>query len=416
MSRSTGPVGGPRCLVICQWFPPEPTILPVDIADMLERAGFETIVLTGLPNYPHGTLADGYPMRNRAEINHGHRVLRVLEYPSHSSSAVGRMANYLSFAIAATVFGSRLVRGSDVTFVYGSPVTAALPAYVDSLVRGTPYVVHVQDVWPDSIYATGFAGRAGRLVRPVLESVCTAIYRRADAVIAISDGMGDLLVSRGVERERVWSIYNWDARDSTDRYDPARNSENLRLIYAGNFGAAQNLGPLVEAVGRLEGVSLTLVGGGVEEDRLRALVAANGYQNIEFRASMSRSEVSRFARDFDTHIVSLQRQELFRVTIPGKFQSILAAGFPVLSIVDGEVSRIVEENDLGWTAVPGDVASITTAIEVARRSARPERRAMGERARRYYDQHMTRESAASRIGSLMRRVVAAAPRRRRSGR
>ena len=120
------------------------------------RRGHEVEVLTGFPNYPGGKLYPGYRVRPwQREIIDGVTVNRVALYPSHDRSAVRRMANYASFALSAAVLGPFLVKKPDVIYVYHPPATVGLPAMVLRALRGCPVVYDVQDLWPDTVVATG---------------------------------------------------------------------------------------------------------------------------------------------------------------------------------------------------------------------------------------------------------------------
>src|ERR1022692_711072 len=137
---------------VSQWFSPEPVHTPVWIAQALAREGLNVRVLTGVPNFPDGKVQSGFsPWRITREARDGFAILRSPLYPSHDGSAIGRIANYVSYAATSSLVGARLLRSSDVALVYSSPATAATAAMLARATSRTPYVLFVQDMWPDSV-------------------------------------------------------------------------------------------------------------------------------------------------------------------------------------------------------------------------------------------------------------------------
>ena len=127
---------------VCQWFSPEPIQQPGWIVDGLRRCGADVSVLTGIPNYPTGVVADGYRARKGyVEDLSGVTVRRTPLYPSHDTSAARRMLNYASWALSSALMGARHLKDRDVVLVYSSPATAALPAMAASRFLGVPYVL-----------------------------------------------------------------------------------------------------------------------------------------------------------------------------------------------------------------------------------------------------------------------------------
>ena len=197
---------------ITQWFPPEPVMVPPAIAHALTRRGHRVEVLTGVPNYPSGHVHEGFrAWQPRTDDVDGPNVRRTPLIPGHGSSTVRRMANYVSWAFSATLLGLRTLRRADVALVYSSPASAALPAMIWRRIVRTPYVLLIQDIWPDSVFATGFLTRgwSRRVARAALSRFCSWSYRSAAHIAVISPGAIDLLASRGVPREKLSLVYNW---------------------------------------------------------------------------------------------------------------------------------------------------------------------------------------------------------------
>jgi colanic acid biosynthesis glycosyl transferase WcaI len=154
--------------MISQWYEPESgsAAHPAAIARALVARGHEVQVLTGFPSYPQGRVHSGYRMSLRLdEVREGVRVLRVPDLPSHDGNPLRRAASLTSFAASATAQVGWL-RDVDVCLVYLTPATVGAAAMTLRATAGVPYVLYVQDLWPETVTASGFIGNP-RLTRAV---------------------------------------------------------------------------------------------------------------------------------------------------------------------------------------------------------------------------------------------------------
>jgi colanic acid biosynthesis glycosyl transferase WcaI len=413
----------PAVLLITQWYSPEPVQQPAWIAHALTTQGLDVDVLTGVPNYPTGEVSSGHSaLRPEAEVIDGVRVRRAPLYPSHSHSAGKRMLNYLSWAFSAAVVGRRHLRRADATLVYSSPATAAIPAMAGRRLFGTPYVLLVQDVWPDSIFASGFLpGRVGRVAHLALSAFADLAYRWADTVVVISPGMVDLLAERGVPREKLELVYNWMPEPSDVQETPPDSwrerlgisREDFVLLYAGNHGAAQALGPVLEAFSLMRedrSVHLVLAGDGVDKPKLIDQAASAGLTNVHFVDRQPFSAMASLSAAADAQLISLADRPLFDVTMPSKVQAVLAAARPAVVSARGDAARVVVEAGAGVAVDPESPEALAAALRRLRDLPTDAREEMGHRGRSYYDSNM-----AERVGGerLARALVRAAGRPRR---
>ena len=261
-------------------------------------------------------------------------VLRTPLYPNHGEGALKRFANYGSWALSSALLGRRDLKAADVVLVYSSPATAAAAAMLTRRLHGTPDVLLVQDLWPDSVTQSGMLPvRWQRTTDRVLGAFVNAAYRNAAAVIVISPGMKRLLVERGVDEAKVSVVHNWvGERDTTETAPgpPLRDRlgippDDFVLMYAGNHGAAQGLDPVVDAFARMdEDRHLVLVGGGIEKARLQA--TSKDLPNVHFVESQPSAVARAWMQEADARLVSLVRRPLFAVTVPSKLPGVAGGG------------------------------------------------------------------------------------------
>lgn len=407
-----------RVGLLTQWYDPEPgpAALPGVLARGLHDRGHEVQVLTGFPNYPDGQVAAGYRVRRRLDERRDEvAVRRVALYPSHDASAVRRFATYASFGGAATAFGLDALRGLDALWVNYSPITVAWPMWAARLRFGLPALVHVLDLWPDTILASGFGKPwwLHALSARALHAWCGAMYDAAGAVAYISPGVGDLLQKRGVPARKLAYIPMWadehvlrpEAPDLRDEL--GIDADQVVLVYAGALGPAQGLETLIEACARVRDPRLVclIAGSGIAESSLRSATERRGLTNVRFLGRMPPSEIPRLTATSDLQYVGLRPHALSGVTMPSKTQAILASGKAMLVVAEGDVARVAQESGAGFTASPDDVDSVASLLEEACGRGRDELRRLGARARAYYDRTFSAERGIDQVEALLVQVA-----------
>lgn len=403
-----------RVGLLTQWYDPEPgpAALPGVLARGLRDRGHDVHVVTGFPNYPTGRVADGYRVaRVLDESRDGVRVRRVAMYPSHDASAVRRLANFTSFGASALASGTSVLATCDAVWVNYSPITVALPMWAARYTARVPMVVHVLDLWPDTIFAADFArtGTAGRIVERAASAWCTGMYAAADSVAYISPGVGSRLEDRGVPADKLHYIPMWADEETFQPTTTNRRAslglaeDEVVVLYAGTLGEAQGLKTLIEACARITDrrfVAL-IAGSGTAEGSLRQLAHDLSVTNVRFLGRVPQTDMTELMATADLCYVGLRTHPLSEITMPSKTQAALASGKPLLMAASGDAQRLVSQAGIGFTADPGDPASIAAALNEACRVGRPGLATMGSGARSLYTAKFSSEAGVDAIERLL---------------
>lgn len=394
-----------RVLLLTQWFDPEPVPKGLAFARELVRQGCEVEVVTGFPNYPGGKLYPGYRVRaiQREEID-GVRITRVPLYPSHDSSAIRRIANYLSFSASLlfyTLFGARR---ADVIYAYHPPLTVGVAASIVRLLRRIPVVYDIQDMWPDSLRASGMLGNEKILA--VVERVCQWVYRTVDKIVVLSPGFRNLLTSRGVDERKIEVIYNWC--DESSIFNAAeigeRTSilpEGFNILFAGTMGKGQGLASVLSAAEIVRDMApkirFVFLGSGTECELLKEQAQSSGLENVLFLPRVPMAEVGAVLQAADALLVHLKDDELYHITIPSKTQAYMAAGKPVLMAVSGDAADLVNVAGCGLTALSENPDSIAAAAMALAKMSSSELAAMGKLGQDYYWRELSLSAGVARF-------------------
>lgn len=407
-----------RILLLTQWFDPEPTLKGLRFAQELQRRGHDVQVVTGYPNYPGGKLYDGYRMHAmRREIIGGVDVVRVALYPSHDSSATRRVLNYISFAGLASV-GALMVRRPDVAYVYHPPATIGLPALVLKALRGVPFVLDVQDLWPDTLATTGMLND-DRILRGV-DRWMRYIYRASAKVVVLSNGFRKTVAARGTPQRKIAVIHNWadESQIKATAASPGRATElgfagRFNVVFAGTMGLAQALTTVLDAADLLSdepSVQFVLVGGGIEVDRLKTEADHRQLGNVRFLARRPLDEIGEILGFADALLVHLKDDPLFEITVPSKTQAYLMAGKPILMGVRGDAAALIREAQAGLIFEPQCPDQLAAAVLALKEMTVEERRRLGVNGSRFYRENLSLDIGIVRFLNIFEQALLTMPR------
>jgi colanic acid biosynthesis glycosyl transferase WcaI len=371
------------------------------------------MVLTGIPNYPAGKVFPGYGFwKKRREDYHGIEVRRVPLIARGNGGAWRLMANYFSFVLFACLLGPAMCRGKvDRVLVYEpSPITVGLPALLLKKLKRAPLFFWVQDLWPESLSATG-AIRAPWLLK-LVEYLVRFIYRGCDRILVQSRAFCTPITNLGVTSERILYFPN----SAEELYQPVdiepdakergEVPDGFRVMFAGNIGKAQDFDTILAAAELLkvhQDIHWVVLGDGrmfgwvkeqIDRRRLGDSVHLLGRHPVE--------TMPRYFALADVMLVTLRREAIFALTIPAKVQSYLACSKPLIAALDGEGANIVREAKAGLTPRAEDPRALADAVLTIYGMSDAERREMGLRGRRYFEAHFERDMLLKRLDDWLK--------------
>lgn len=402
-----------RILIVSQYFWPE-SFLINDLAKQLTESGHEITVLTGKPNYPDGDIYPGYKQEgSQIEFLDKVEVLRVPLRARGSSNAINLILNYLSFVFSGIRNFPRLVKGRefDTILVFApSPITSAIPAIWLKKKLGIHLAVWVQDLWPESLSATGFIHN-----KWVLRSVGLLvrwIYRQSDTLLIQSEAFR-APVEMLSNSEKIFYYPNSILRAQkkvvtiSDEV-PSELKElfrsNFCVVFAGNLGKAQALETIVEAAERLieqKDVKIVLVGSGSMLDWVFSEKQRLGLSNLIIAGRFSPSVMPSIFQMSSALLVSLKDEDIFNYTIPSKVQSYLASAKPVIAAVNGETARVINSAKAGISCQAEDPDSLVCSIQKLYRMSDSERMELALNGGRYFEEHFEMSKQAERLVELL---------------
>jgi len=234
-------------------------------------------------------------------------------------------------------------------------------------------VFELRDLWPQSIREVGAMKESKAL--DLLEKIELYLYRKADAVVCVTNSFRENLSRRGIDREKIHVITN--GVDSS-RFQPRDKDSELECElglggkfvagYIGTHGMAHSLETLLEAAQRLKGLPggeryrILLVGDGARKRELVERAKIMKLDNVVFVDSVSKKEVVRYWSLLDVAVIHLRKTELFKTVIPSKLFECMGMGIPVLHGVEGESADIVKQEGVGIAFEPENADALCSGL------------------------------------------------------
>jgi len=409
-----------RILVVTQYFWPENFRINDLVAEFVRR-GHEVTVLTGLPNYPAGALFPEFAADRSAFENYeGATILRVPLVMRGRGRGVRLFANYLSFALSASLLGARRLRRrrADAILVFEpSPITVGLPAVIIGRIKRAPVTLWVLDLWPETLVALGVV--RSRLLLALVSRMVRFIYDRCALVLVQSRGFVPAVLrhsGRDDAAQRTRYFPNWSEPTATGRAaepapEVAWRPDLFTVVFTGNVGEAQDFPAILEAAERLRDepqIRWVVVGDGRASRWVEEEVRNRGLEErVLLVGRFPLERMPSFLRHAGALLVSLRADPVFALTIPGKVQSYLQSGVPIVAMLDGEGARVVEESGAGLACPAGDSDGLARAVLSLSALAPEERMAMGQRGADYAAREFSREQLISRLEVMLAETVSA---------
>jgi glycosyltransferase involved in cell wall biosynthesis len=412
-----------RILLVSQYFWPENFRIN-DLVTLLQDEGCEVTVLTGQPNYPGGTVFEGYhaAAMGRDSSATAYEIVRVPLVPRGKGGGLRLAVNYLSFVITASLFGPWLLRGRsyDVVFVYGiSPILQALPAIVLARLKRGALVLWVQDLWPQSLEVTGYI-RNRRLLNAV-GGVTAWIYRRCDLILGQSRSFVRTIaqMAGGVPVDYFPNPGDTAPEPRPGDAPAATLPGGFTVVFAGNLGIAQALPTILDAataLGEHDDVRFVFLGDGTLREWLLEETRRRGLANVVWLGQFPAAAMPGVLAQASVLLASLNRSEVLAQTIPSKIATYLKAGRPIIAAIDGEGGEVVEQAAAGIACPAEDAQALADAVLKLRALPAAERDALGASGRRYYELNFEPRLLAKTLLELLRGAAAKSPRQLVEGR
>ena len=360
-----------KILIVSQYYWPENFRIN-EISSELKKEGNDVVILTGYPNYPEGKINEDF-LKNPVKYSNfkGIKIIRVPIIPRGKKN-LQLIFNYFSFVVSAIFIGIFKLRkySFDMIFVFQtSPVFVGIPSSLIAFIKKCPQVFYVLDLWPETLTALGIIKSKWQLF--IIRNIVKLIYSRCDLILVQSKKF--IKEIKKYSKNKVLYFPAWVESEFINSPKGLAKEITCRkniftIMFAGNIGKAQDFKSLLKAAEYLVNnyfikFRIIIIGEGSEKKWLIKEVKEkklNNYFKILGRYPLNR--MPSFFSHADVLLVSLSNKDVFNMTIPGKIQTYLASGKPIIGMLNGEGANIIRESKAGYTCDSGDYKELAKLI------------------------------------------------------
>lgn len=341
--------------------------------------GHEITVLGGMVHYTTGKKAARYKGKFTYKDEQFYKnvdVIRCHISESYNVNFLGRLWAYFSFVFSSIYAGLFKTKGKfDVILVTSPPLFVGITAYVLSLIKRTPFVFEVRDLWPESAIDAGVL-KNGMIIKFAywFEKF---IYKRAKLINVLTPAFRDKLINdKKVPAEKVIFIPNAADFTLAEKIQENFNADDFKkelgledkfvITYVGAHGVANHLIQLVGAAEHLRNTNVVfqLIGSGMRKEALiKEVKERNLEEHIIFRDPVSKQEVFKYILSSDMGASVLKRVDTFKTIYSNKTFDYMSCKKPILLAIEGVSKDLVETANCGVCVIPEDANSIANGIK-----------------------------------------------------
>lgn len=412
-----------KILFVCQYFYPE-VFRGNDIAFHWAEEGHDVHVVCGVPNYPDGVFHKGYGLFKRRHEEIVQDVsgfkkfkgrVRVTRLPiiPRGNNKIMLMLNYFSYLIVAWIYMlfHALFHKYERVFVQQlSPVMMSAPGVLYKRIRKVPLYTWVLDLWPESLTAAG--GINNKYILSFFRYYVKSEYKHSDKILISSRSFEKSILEYGDYASKIVYYPQWS--DATGEVQDVQKFKSLslpklpegfNLMFAGAVGEAHGFECTMQAALLTKDhkdIKWIIVGDGRRLDWVRGFVKEHGLEDTVFTLGRFPAETMPwFFKQADVMLVTLNDDPLFKLYAPAKISSYMAAGKPIVAVLNGEGAEVIREANCGWSLPAGDAEGFAKlAIELSRKEA-AELAVKGINAAKYYNEHFVKEKCLRKLDELM---------------
>ncbi|MDE6340296.1 MAG: glycosyltransferase family 4 protein [Muribaculaceae bacterium] len=397
-----------KVLIVTPHFYPE-SFKCNDMAFELQRRGYDVSVMTAIPDYPAGKFFDGYGVfKKRRETVNGVKIHRSLIFPRHNGRGRYLALNYLSYTFFATLksLWFSITKKYDLVLIHEtSPVTVGIPATIISKVQKIPQIMWVLDLWPESLTAAG--GINNKSILNVFKSITNWLYRNSKTILIGSRGFRTSINNIGDYDKKIIDFPYW-----VDDVEPSSENvpefpDGFNVLFTGNMGEAQDFNNVLaaaEILDRKSDINFIFVGDGRKKVWIENYIRDKKIQNVYCLGRYPLSTMQEFYNRADVLFLSLNSSPVFSLTVPGKLQSYMASGKPVVAMINGEGRDLLKEADCGWSvpaAHPAELADLLLRISKEDKAILDRK---GQNGKEYSEQHYKFNKCIDKLEEIFKSI------------
>lgn len=389
-----------KILICSAVFPPEPVVsatLSKDLAETLSKE-YSVTVLCPRPTRPYG-----FSFTESPESAAGYEKVTLNSYTSPKSGFVGRFVESYSFGLACAEYFKKHHQEIKLVYLNVWPLCAQYIMVKAARKYGTPVILHVQDIYPESLLKKLPCEIIRRIANGILLPFDRKIQEMADHVIVISENMRrHLRQTRNISDEKMTTVVNYQNEQDFLACSCVQKSDDapVTFMYLGNIGPVARVDWLIQsfAGAGLASARFVIAGSGSRKEECMRLAQNYPDAKIEFQ-DVPGGKVPEVQSQADVMLISLAEGAAMS-SIPSKIPAYMFSGKAILGALDmqSDTAKAIIESG-GTVTDPNDVNAFIEELRKYAGKSRSELAELGKKSLAYGLQHFSKER---NLGSLIK--------------
>lgn len=408
-----------RILLVTQYFWPENFIIN-NLVKTLSKQGHQIKILTGKPNYPDGKIYPGYNKKNcmHDTFIETNDIFRIPLKPRGRATGYSLFLNYVSFVINGIRFFPKAITNQqyDIILAVGlSPITSVIPAMYLKKKLNIPLTLWLQDLWPESVKATGYI--KNNLLLKLLAQLVKQIYKKCDLILMQSNAFKPFILKLLKNSTEKKLIYYPNSIECYSKSNIKENlplsliktfNENFCLVFTGNVGEAQDIQTWIATIKlltHLKNFRLIIIGSGSSLENLNQAINKEKLEQLITIGALPYEQMPHVYKRAHGLLVTLKTNNALQATIPSKVQAYLAAGKPIIAALDGEGKKIITEAKAGFVAPCSDCKALAKNISKLYYMTEKQREDLGGSGKKYFYKNFEMQAQAKKLTEILKSVM-----------
>jgi glycosyltransferase involved in cell wall biosynthesis len=328
------------------------------IAEELAKRKNEVDVITCHSNYNNNSKLKNYKkiffIKKKKWKNINIYYLPV--YKKKNYNGINIFIEYFSFFISSFFFLFFFLRKKyNIIFVFGtSPILQTLPVIYYSKLKKIPLVLWVQDLWPESLRDTDYIKSS--LILNFIKSLVRIIYVNSSLILVQSPAfIKNIKINFNIKNKIL--VYHNPAEIKFSKFNLNKNKKKI-ITYAGNFGNAQDFETIKLCLMNKtlnENILFYFIGSGKKISEFKDFILKNDLlHKVQIIDYLEPKFLHKYLLKSDAFFLTLKSGFALNLTIPGKLQTYISFGKPIIANCDGVTYELIKKNNLGFVNKPDD--------------------------------------------------------------
>ena len=397
-----------KILFFTQYFWPENFRIN-DVALYLKKKNHKIKVLTNNPCYPDKSFFSNYYLNKKK-----FKKLKGIEISRIPSVNRGKnniliFINYINFFLCSFVFGINrfMNKKIDLVFIFcPSPILSALPAIILKKIFKKKVVIWVLDLWPNTLVDLNII--KNRTLIKILKNIVQFIYNNCDLILVQSESF-KTEISKITQSKCIyfpsWAEENIGNSYSEYAKEISLTEKRLKIIFTGNIGEAQSFEYIIKCANLLKKynkIKWIIIGNGRWQNKLKHMIKKNNLEHdFQLINNVPVTRIKSFFNHADALLISLKNKNTFKKTIPGKLQTYLSSGKPIIGMISGEANKIIKRSKSGLVCEADDYKELKNLLIRFMKMSENKRRIFGINGKKYANKYFNKNKNLNDLEKIL---------------